>query len=304
MQSSSSIPPTSAESIVINELPSQNPTTLLLRTNRPYLYNTWALNNRLRLKNEKLSKRQQSSCRIAFYSLWLCVSAGVMIIVIYRFTDECSLAPNPKQFFIKCLRHWLFLAAICTSLLACGGVIFGACRFFRSQKFNFLYDEQHELQLTNNNGLLPMNITPHSYYYPTSLTNGVSIVSSRQLENHDSRHSNTTVISSITNASSRRKIPPFNYDELLPESNSITISKSPNIDNNNKTILFSSSTSTLSLPQSIVPTPRTSNTTINSNKSKATSIFEDTCSSTPAYTTCLCGANVWEKQQKLSSSRH
>ncbi len=59
MQSSISIPLTPGESIAINELPSQRPTTLLLRTNRPYLYNSWTLNNRLRLKNEKLSKLQQ-----------------------------------------------------------------------------------------------------------------------------------------------------------------------------------------------------------------------------------------------------
>jgi hypothetical protein len=290
---------------VINELPSQKPTTLLLRTNRPYLYNSWVLDNRLRLKNKKLSKRQQSSCRIAFYSFWLCVSAGVMIIVIYRFTDECSLTTNPKQYFMKCLRHWLFLAAICTSLLACGGVIFGACRYFRSQTLNFLYDDEYERHRTNRNSSLPMTPTSHSSYYPTSFTNGASIISFRPTQNPDDAHSNAAVVSSITNRLLQRKLPPFNYDELPIESSFITTLKSPNRNNNNKTIFFSSSTPTLSSSQLICPTARisnTTNTTMDSNQSKAKSVYKDNSSQTPAScTTCLCEVNVWEKRQRLSS---
>jgi hypothetical protein len=291
---------------VINELPSQKPTTLLLRTNRPYLYNSWVLDNRLRLKNKKLSKRQQSSCRIAFYSFWLCVSAGVMIILIYRFTDECSLTANQKQFFIKCLRHRLFLAAVCTIFFACGGIIFGACRYFRSQTLHFLYDNEREPHLTSTNDLLPMMSKSHSYSYPTLLTNGASIIPSREVQNRHDELSNTTVISSLIKTSLRRKIPPFNYDELPPEPNPIIISKSANINNDtNKTIFFSSFISTLSSRQSILSTTRSfnaSNTITNSNKSKATSIFEDTCSNTPAsYTSCISGVDVWEKQQILPS---
>jgi len=299
MQSSVSIAPVSVDSIVISELPSQKPTTLLLRTNRPYLYNTWTINNRLRLQNEKLIKRQRSSCRIAFYSLWLCVSAGVMIIIVYRFTDECSLTTNQKQFFfIKCLRDWLYLIAICISLLASIGVIFGACRYFRSQTLNFLYDDEHEQHSTTTNSLLPMTIRSNS------LTNSVF----RQSENRDDEHSTTTVISSLTNTSLRRKMPPFNYDELPPETNPIIIRKSPNMNNNiNKTLLFSSSTSTLSSPQSVLSTARSSNasnTITNSNKDEATSTFEDIRASTPtSYTTCISGVDIWGKQQRLSSYR-
>jgi len=298
MQSSISIAPITTDTIVVNELPSQKPTTLLLRTNRPYLYNSWTVNNRLRLKNEQLKKRQQSSCRIAFYSFWLCVSAGIMIIVIYRFTDECSLTTNQKQFFIKCFRHWLYLAAICTSLLACSGVILGACRYFRSQTLNFIYDDEHQQHLTNINGLLPMTTTSHSYYHPTSLINGTSIIPSRQIENLDDEHSNITLISSFTNTSLRRKIPPFNYDELPLQTNPIIILKSPKMDNNTKkTIFFLSSTSTLSSPQSMLSTARSSNASNTITNGKAPSILENTYTSTPtSHVTSIPGIDIWNKQ--------
>jgi hypothetical protein len=300
MQSSVSIAPITADTIVVNELPSQKPTTLLLRTNRPYLYNSWTLNNRLRLKNEKLTKRQQSSCRIAFYSFWLCVTAGIMIIIIYRFTDECSLATNQKQFLIKCFRHWLYLAAICTSLLAFSGVILGACQYFRSQTLNFLYDDEHQQHLINTNGLLPMTMTSYSHCYPTLLTNVNSIISSRQIQNRDDEHSNIILISSLTNTSLGRKIPPFNYDELPLETTPIIISKSPNMDDNNNTnkiLFFSSSTSNLSSPQSMLSTARSSNASNTITNSKAPSILENTCTSTPAtHITCISGVDVCKKQ--------
>jgi len=294
MQSSLSIAPITTDTIVVNELSSQKPTTLLLRTNRPYLYNSWIVNNRLRLKNEKLTKRQQSSCRIAFYSFWVCVTAGIMIIIIYRFTDECSLATNQKQFFIKCFRHWLYLAAICTSLLAFSGVILGACQYFRSKTLNFLYDDEHQQYLINTNGLLPMTMTSHSYCYPT-------LISSRQIQNRDDEHSNITLISSLTNTSLGRKIPPFNYDELPLETSPIIISKSPNMDNNNnntkKIAFFSSSISTLSSPQSILSTARSSNASNTITNSKAPSILENTCTNTPAtHITCISGIDVCKKQ--------
>lgn len=289
MQPSVSITPIREDSIVTNDLSSKKPTTLLLRTNRPYLYNSWRINNRLRLKNEKLTKRQQSSCRIAFYSFWLCVSAGIMIIIIYRFTDECSLTTDEKQFSIECLRHWLFLAAVCTSFLACTGVIFGACRYFRSQTLHLLYDDQGQTHITRNNVLLPVTI---------------SIVPPRQTSSHDDEHSNATIVSSLTNTSLRRKIPPFNYDELPAESNHLINSKSINI-NNTKTRLFSSSTSTLSSPQSMFSTTRSSNasnTIIDSSKTKTTSTIEDTCTNTHlSYPTSVSGIDIWKKQQRLPS---
>ena len=291
MQSPVAIPP---ESIVINESPLSKPTTLLLRTNRPYLYNSWIVNNRLRLKNEKLTKRQQSSCRIAFYSLWICVSASVMIIVIYRFTDECLITTEANKFIMNCLRHWLFLAAICTSLLACCGVIVGACRYFRSQTFNFLYDHDPHRHLAAANSLLPMTETSHSYYSPTVSTNGISIIPSRQIQQCDDELTNSTINSSLINISPQRKIPPFNYEELPSDSNSTMISLSPNI-NNNKKIFFSMSTSILPLPYFKSSSSRTSDMT------KTSSIFEDPCSSTfDSYTTCLADEAIWKQQPRLS----
>jgi hypothetical protein len=303
MQSSFSITPTPAESIVVDKSSPQKPTTLLLRTNRPYFYNSWAENNRLRLKNEKLFKRQKSSCCIAFYSLCLCVSAGVMIIVIYRFTDECSSTTNAKRFLIKCLRHWLFLAAICTSSLAFSGVIFGACRYFRSQRLNFLYDNERVTAIGNTDNLLPMTITPHCYHSPTLLVNRSSLIPSRQTRYGDDEYSNATAVSSLANASPQCKMPPFNYDELPDESTPVIISVSPNIDIHNTTRFFSSSTSTLSSPQLMCPSARISNATtatINSNKSKTTPNFEKNGPSiSTSYSNGLSGANVWERHSSL-----
>ena len=268
-------PPTLVDSNQIDELSSKNPTTLLLNTHRPYIFNYWTLNDRLRLKNEKLSRRQQSSCRIAFYSLWLCIIASVLIIIIYRFTDDCPLTTNRKQIFLKCSRHWLFFLAICLSLVACSGVLFGACRYFRSQPLTF----QNDLHVINDNNLLPMTSIAKSYGYST---NGTPIIPFRQIRNRDDEHSNS---------SPQRMIPPFNYDEFPLESNSILISKSPN---NNKSIFFTSSASSASSPQSIFSTTAT-NKILNS---KATSISEDNCPSAPAsYKSCICGIDVWERQQ-------
>ncbi|CAF1320560.1 unnamed protein product [Adineta steineri] len=69
MQSSLPIPPTPVDTIANDVISLPKSTTLLLHPNRPYVHNYWLLNDRLRLKNKKLSRRQQSSCRIAFYSL-------------------------------------------------------------------------------------------------------------------------------------------------------------------------------------------------------------------------------------------
>lgn len=307
MPSSFSIAPTPVESIVTDESSSQKPTTLLLRTSRPYYYNAWAENNRLRLKNEKLSKRQQSSCCIAFYSLCLCVSAGIMIIVIYRFTDECSSTTNGERFIVKCLRHWFFLAAISTCSLACIGVIFGTCRYFRSQRLNFLYENDRATDLRNTNGLLPMAATSNSYRSPVLLVNRTSLTPSGQIRFVDDEYSSATIISSLANTSSHYKIPPFSYDELLDESIPIIISTSPNADIHNATRFFSSSTSTLSSPQLLSPSARTSNATtatINSNKSKTPPNYKKIGPSLSAsYSTGIGRGNVWEKQRRVSALR-
>jgi hypothetical protein len=176
------------------------------------------LNERLRSKNERLSRRQQSSCRLAFYCLWLFVFAGVMTIIVYRFTDDCPLATiDRKHIIVRCLRHILFLATVCISFLACSGVIFGACRYFRSQPKPFLYKDEHQLRLTQNYDILPTNTsTSHSCYCQTSLTNGASALPSQQISNHIDDTSNVTISSSLQNMTPQRKVPPFTYDELPP----------------------------------------------------------------------------------------
>lgn len=304
---STSNPPISEESIVIDHPSPSRPTTLLLRTHRPYIYNSWAFNNRLRLKNQKLTKRQKSSCQIAFYSLWMCLSASIMIIVIYRFTDECSLKTNTKEYFIQCSRHWLFLIAFSISLCACCGVIFGVCRYFRSQTLNFLYDDHCQRNLTRNNSLLPMAIPLNSCYCssPTSI-NGVSIGSFRQAYHDKHEYTNPTVITSQTNLSGECRMPPFNYDELPSDSNSILISNSPQIINhsNNRNTFFS--ISTLSSPQNHPSSARTStqtNRTFNSIQSKTSLLFEDPCWNTSVSYPIYINdddddVNIWQKRER------
>ncbi len=323
MRSSFPLPPIPVDSIVINETSSEKPTTTLLHSSsvksshNHHLYNYWTLNDRLRSKNEKLSKRQQSSCRLAFYSLWLFIFASVMTIIVYRFTDECSLpAIEQKQFFLRCSRHILFLTTICISLFACSGVIYGACRYFRSQPQPFLYTNEYELRLTQNYDVLPISMTSHTCCCRrTSLTNGDSLLPSQQLLNHNDEHSNMSLTSSIQNISLYRKVPPFTYEELPPTQSLYPAPLSPlsnvNVDtkssdiNHNKSAFFSSSTSASSSPQSILSTTIISNkpnvTNSNHNKRKSTLTFEDACPSTPtSYTTCVCGTDVWERQQKPS----
>jgi hypothetical protein len=324
MRSSFPVPPVSVDSIVINEFSSQKPTTTLLyspNSNNSHRYhhhpyNYWTLNERLRTKNEKLSKRQQSSCRLAFYSLWLFVFAGVMAIIVYRFTDECQLTiTDRKQLLIKCFRHVLFLAAICISFLACSGVIFGACRYFRSQPKPFVSNDEHELRLTHNYDVLPILNASHSCCCQTSLPNDASYLPSHHFSNHNDEHSNATVTSSIPNISPQRKMPPFTYDELpptqsfysppLPPLPIININSKSANGNHNRSAFLSSSTSTSSSPQSIFSTTIISNVpnaiTTNNNKRRSTLTFEDACPSTPtSYTTCVCGIDVWEKQQRPS----
>lgn len=323
MRSSYPQPLIPMDSIVINDASSsQKPTTTLLQSSniksQHHLYNYWTLNERLRSKNERLSRRQQSSCRLAFYSLWLFIIASVMAIIVYRFTDECSLNEiNREQFIFRCFRHILLLIAICISLFACSGVIFGACRYFRSQPQPFLYSDQYELHLTQNYDVLPIPTTrPHSCCCQSTLMNGAVISPSQHMCNQNDEHSNITLTSSLQNLSPQRKIPPFTYEEL-PPTQSFHPSALPSmpalLDNNinmktsnskpNKNTYFSASTSVSSSPQSILPPSSLSNepneTNSNNNKRKSTLIFEDACPSTPtSYTTCVCVTDVWERQQR------
>jgi hypothetical protein len=110
-------------------------------------------------------------------------------------------------------------------------------------------------------------------------------------------------------------VPPFTYEELPPTQSLYPTPLSPlsnvNIDNksseinHNKSAFFSSSSSASSSPQSILSTTIICNqpnvTNSNHNKRKSTLIFEDACPSTPtSYTTCVCGTDVWERQQRPS----
>ena len=259
------------ESIIMDESSSSlsRPTTLLLRTNRPYFYNTWRLNNRLRIENEKLFKRQQSSCSCAFYSLCLCVIGGILIIVIYRFTDECSSINDWKNLSQLCRRYWLFFAATFLSLISCCGFLAAACRYFRTQPANFPYENQRLTELRNPNEIFPTVMTPHYYGTPVLLGNGSSINSSRY---RDDEHSNITLNSSSTVPSPQRRIPPFIYDELPSEATSIRISISP--------------------PMDFEHYPRISLTT-NSN----TSPMEDIYLKTPSSHS---NSNVWQKRSNHS----
>lgn len=320
MRSSFPLPPVPVDSIVINDISSQKPITTLLHSSnikpehQHHLFNYWTLHERLRSKNEKLSRRQQSSCRLAFYSVWLVIFAGVMAIIVYRFTDECPLIPNDRrQFFLRCTRHLLFLVAICISFFACIGVIYHICRYFRSQPKPFLFNDQYELHLTPNYDIGQLTTKSHTCCCETSLINGASLLPSQRILNHNDEQSNVTVTSSIQNLSSPRKVPPFTYEELpptqsiyplplspLPILSNVNVNAKTSNTNHNKSAFFSSSTSTSSSPQSIFC--NNSNLIIsNNNKRKPTLTFEDACPSTPtSYTTCVCGTDVWERQQRPS----
>ncbi|CAF1031622.1 unnamed protein product [Rotaria sordida] len=324
MPSSFKMSPKPVDSIVIDDLLTQKPTTTLLHSSNikkqyhHHLYNYWTLNERLRSKNEKLTKIQQSSCRFTFYSLWLFVLAGVMGIIVYRFTNDCPLTTNDKkQYSLKCLKHILFLVAICIGILACSGVMCGACRYFRSQPRQLLNNDECELRLISNYDALPISDTSRSCCCQRSLINNASLLPSQQISNHNDEYSNITVNSSIQNISSQRKVPPFTYEELpptrsfsppslppLPIPPSVNLNSKLSNTTNNKSIFFSSSTSSSSSPQSIFSATVTSNnpnatTSNNNNKRKSTLTFEDACASTPtSYTTCVCGTDVWERQQK------
>jgi hypothetical protein len=317
MRSSFPLPPIPVDTIVINELSSQKPTTTLLHSpniksqHQHHLYNYWTLNERLRSKNEKLAKRQQSSCRLAFYSLWLFIFSGVMVIIVYRFTDECPITIiDRKQLILTCFRHIFFLATICLGFIACSGIIFGACRYFRSQPQPFLYNDEYELRLTQNYDVLPITIKSRSCCCDTSLINGASLLPSQQISNQNDEHSNVTLTSSLQNLTPQRRVPPFTYEELPPTQSlfSLPLSSLPNVNvntkssnlNHNKSAFFSSSTSPSSTSQSIFSN-NPNVTTSNNNKRKSTLTFEDACPSTPtSYTTCVCGVDVWEKQQRPS----
>ena len=335
MRPSSRTPPAPVDSIVINGVSSNNaPLTTLLHSpeskspHHHHLYNYWTLNERLRSRNEKLFRRQQSSCRLAFYSMWLFVFAGVMAIIVYRFTDDCPLAViHRKEFLLRCSRHLLFLAAFALSFLACSGLIYGACRYFRSQPQPLLYDDEHELCPTHNYNTLPMFNASHSCCCQRLPPNGTAISPCQRMSHPNEEHSSATLTSLILNQSPQRKMPPFTYDEYPPSQclPMISVPASPirPVDNanfqplhdyRNKKIVFSTSNSAPSSPQSIFSTaisyglPNAAAMTPNphnnsNNKRKSTLTFEDTYPSTPtSYTTCVCTPDVWEKQPRPSIS--
>ncbi|CAF1427624.1 unnamed protein product [Adineta ricciae] len=308
MQPNFSIP---IDTVIIKDPLAEKASTTLLNSSNAktqhHLYHYWTLNERLRSKNEKLVKRQQSSCRLAFYCLWLFLLGGILIILIYRFTEECSLLTiDRKQLVLRCFRHLFLLAALSLSLCACTGVVCSVCRYFRSQPKQFLDDDEYKSYLKKTNDVV-VTIPPlHAYSYETSN------LSSHRISHPSDEHSNTTMSSSLPNASPLRKIPPFTYEEF-PSNQKHTHAVLPNgiVTSNplnpNKSAFFCSSPSDSSSPQSNLSTTIITNniprpTAMNCNKHKPPSTYEDPCASTPtSYTTCACGIDIWERQQSSMS---
>lgn len=215
------------ESIIIDESPSSSsrPTTLLLRSNPPYFYNNWILNNRLRIENEKFSQRQQSSCSWAFYSLCISVSTAILIIVIYRFTDQCAFVVNSNELLTICFRHWLFIGAGVLSGLSFCVFLLNICRYFRSERVNFIYENGRQPVFGSSNGIFPTGRTCHYPSAPMLFGNGSSNQSFRY---RDDEHSSLTLHSCPINYSSHQKLSPLIYDELSDVSQTpIRISISP-----------------------------------------------------------------------------
>ncbi|UJR34066.1 hypothetical protein I4U23_021477 [Adineta vaga] len=321
MQSSFPLSTVPIDTVVIKDSLSKKATTTIPlhssnTKHQHHLYNYWTLTERLRAKNEKLVKRQHSSCRLAFYSLWLFLFGGIMIIIVYRFTEECSLITIDRtQLVLRCFRHLFLFAAISISICACSGIVYSICRYFRSQPKQILDDDEYKLYLTKTNDVLSTIPSLHACCYQESITNGTSNLSSQRISNPNDEHSNTTASSSLQNTSPQRKIPPFTYEEF-PSTRTCPHSILPNIivtsnPNHTKNAFFSSSTSDLSSPQSNHSTTIITSihhpTTTNHNKRKSTLTFEDPCASTPtSYTTCACGIDIWERQQNsnISSTSH
>ncbi|UJR13304.1 hypothetical protein I4U23_000322 [Adineta vaga] len=290
----SSVPSLSASIVLMtpDNLPLKRPTTLLLQKNHPHPYNYWALHDRLRLQNEKLVKRQQSSCRITLYSLWLFIFSIVTSIVIYRFTDECLETTVGKILFAECLRYWLLLGTISISSLACCGVIVGVYKYLRSRPRTFRYEDEYQQFSKNKNTLLPMTTVSRSSHYSTSFSDESPLASCRKYMKHNHRSSNMTEISASTNTSSQRK-------ELKTISDCNISSKSSNMMNNKNLFLLLPRSSL----QSYFSTETSSNDT-HSKKNKSVSLSENNRLNTlpVSQTTYLSGVDIWEKQQKTSLS--
>ena len=319
MKSASKSPSQPIDSVLINEISSQKSMITLLHSSNskpedhPHLYNYWTYNERLRSKNDKLLQRQQASCRLAFYSVWLFIFAGVMTIIVYRFTDECpsdlNTTTEKKPSFIRCSRYLLFFAAISISIIACTGLFYGACRYFHSQPQPNLFNDQLELNLTQNYDTLPINNQMHSCCYHADLSNATSKLPSLFVSNHPDDNSTATQISSMQHTSPMRTVPPFTYEELspvksralLPTPSYINTKPSIFAANQKTKVYFSSSTSPSSSPQSIFSTSTTLNSVplvrIDRQKEISTSAFEDTSSITPmSSTNCTSATEIWERQ--------
>ena len=287
------------DSLIIKESSSQKPTTTFLySSDTNHFYNYWTLKERLRSRNEKLWKKQQSSCRLAFYSLWLFLFSGVLGISVYRFIDECTpTIDNRKQTSLKCLRNVLFLIVACINFLSCSGIVYGACQYFRSQPQSLSYNDEYELHLIH---ALP-SLT-NSCCYQRSSSKDNSVLPLRQLNNE---HSHFRVNSLIQNTSSQRKIPPFTYDELpfirtiLPSSLLIFDRnvQSSNMNHNQNAFSFSSTSNLSTSAISYIPNLANSN----NNKHKSRLIFEDTCLSKPhSHMPCLRETDIWKRYQQCS----
>ncbi|CAF1209090.1 unnamed protein product, partial [Didymodactylos carnosus] len=291
-------------------------------------YNYWTINDRLKSKNDYLLKRQKCSCRLAFYSLWLLISACVLFIIAYRFTDECS--ELVKHF--KCKRFGLFLLSISIASLACCGVFCGVCQYFRSQpqpltpelyydKVNNTLTEETNLHDTRHCCCVhqqhqPLVLQQHQEDEKTTQTTvqNISSISSitsssiiheqQQQKKQQSPKIDQGISSTLSSSpllyhqiqpTSNKKVPPFTYEEISPQikksvdkSVSSTSSMKDKLPSYHHTILLSSSSSSSS-PHSIC---------VGINKILMNDIADDEqCSyiqaQTPSsYTTCLCSPTL------------
>ncbi|CAF4328485.1 unnamed protein product [Didymodactylos carnosus] len=334
------LPPSkpAVDSIVIHRDDSQRPTTTLLtHPSQHYPYNYWTLNDRFKTKNDYLSKRQQCSCRLAFYSLWILISACVLFIIAYRFSDECGELVKK----VKCKRYGLFLLSICIASLACSGIFCGACQYFRSQsqqltaelyydKANNILKEQNNLNNTrhcccvyqqeqqpvqqhqNEDEKTPQT-TVHNISSISSTTSSSYIQEQQQKSRQQSPKidQRTSTISSISplpyyqiQSTSNRKIPPFTYEEISPQikkvvdkSVSLTSSTKSKMPPYHHTILLSSSSSSSS-PHSMC---------VGINKILMNDIVDDeqyrsNQAQTPSsYTTCVCSPVLIQQSTSLET---
>ena len=293
MESSLSVPFKSINSILTDPSSSLNSGKI---PTRPHSFTYWILNDRLRSRNRKLSRRQQSSCRIAFYSLTLCVVACVMSIVIYRFTDECLLANDQTEFSIECSRHRLYLLSIAIGCLACIGLLFGACRYCCSQPRTLITDEEFQRSLLQPHRSLLTTSPSHSCPSSASVVNETSTKPSERVRHDRYEPMNpSTTNQSIEGATN----PPT--ESPLPVSDNLKINEKSPLEITSREVYSSTLIVSVSSPPPTSTTAMslgTDTSTSNDKTMLSRAMPSHACSSTPTPNrACLCRVDVWQRQE-------